>query len=210
MTKREIINTWLASINRTRVSGDTAEPLMPFLLGDAIYTIYNKDVAPLDLHREEKKLRSDWAAAYDRFNKPFFKAFDQDTSIQVTALMDDFENYIQNDLMVLRSQLMLLLQDIEFELRGTIVSLLLCHVLAQCAQHAWGNVYRVGKKMGPMLIHKGEKNRDLETINRAAFLLANRMHNAINQAFVDPNKTEGIPPAVNALCRRIYRWLQEN
>ena len=42
MTKRELINTYLASIGRTRVQGDSSEPLLPFLLGDAIYTIFNQ------------------------------------------------------------------------------------------------------------------------------------------------------------------------
>ena len=49
----------------------------------------------------------------------------------------------------------------------------------------------------------------LDAINRDAYALANMWHNTINQALVDPNKTKGIPPAINALCRKIYRWLTE-
>lgn len=214
MTKREIIDAWLASIGRTRVKGDSAEPLLPFLLGDAIYAIYNADIAPLDLRHEEKRIRSDWAAHYNRFNRPFFAAVGVQDSDQVTDLMDDFEETIANDVMVLRSELMLLLQDIPFESRKPIVSALLCHVLAQAAQCAWGNVYRVGKFLGTgtkrRLVHRAEKNMDLDAINRDAFALANLWHSAIRDALVDPNKTKGIPPAINALCRRIYRWLKEN
>ena len=217
MTKREIIDAWLTSIGRTRVKGDSAEPLLPFLLGDAIYAIYNADIAPLDLRHEEKKIRSDWAAHYNRFNRPFFAAVGVQDSDQVTDLMDDFEETIANDVMVLRSELMLLLQDIPFESRKPIVSALLCHVLAQAAQCAWGNVYRVatlvrrlpnGEKK--VLVHRPERNKQLDAINRDAFALANSWHNAIHQALVDPNKTKGIPPAVNALCRQIYRWLEAN
>ena len=61
MTKRELINTYLKSIGRTLVQGDSTEPLLPFLLGDAIYTIYNRDIAPVDLQREEKRVRNPWA-----------------------------------------------------------------------------------------------------------------------------------------------------
>ena len=52
MTKRDLINSYLSSIGRTLVQGDSTEPLLPFLLGDAIYTIYNRDIAPMDLHRD--------------------------------------------------------------------------------------------------------------------------------------------------------------
>lgn len=216
MTKRELINTYLKSIGRTRVQGDSTEPLLPFLLGDAIYTIYNRDIAPLDLHREEKKLRNDWVQHYTLFNRPFFAAIGADNHDQVTDLMDDFEEAIANHVMVLRSELMLLLGDVPFDQRKPIVSALLCHVLAQAAQCAWGNVYRVAtlvKRNGAVkqvMVHRPEKNRHLDAINRDAFILANAWHNSINLALVDPNKTKGIPPAINALCRKIYRWLEDN
>jgi hypothetical protein len=216
MTKRELINTYLKSIGRTRVQGDSTEPLLPFLLGDAIYTIYNRDIAHLDLHPEEKKLRNDWVQHYTLFNRPFFAAIGADNHDQVTDLMDDFEEAIANHVMVLRSELMLLLGDVPFDQRKPIVSALLCHVLAQAAQCAWGNVYRVAtlvKKTGSVkqvMVHRPEKNRHLEAINRDAFILANAWHNSINLALVDPNKTKGIPPAINALCRKIYRWLEDN
>ena len=216
MTKRELINTYLSNVGRTRVQGDSTEPLLPFLIGDAIYTIYNRDIAPLELRQEEKRLRSDWAQNYTRFNRPFFAAIGVNNYDQVTDLMDDFEEAIANNVMVLRSELMLLLGDVPFDQRKPIVSAILCHVLAQAAQCAWGNVYRVAtlvRREGAekkVLVHRPEKNRHLDAINRDAFALANRWHSAINKALVDPNKTKGIPPAINALCRKIYRWLEEN
>lgn len=215
MTKRELIKRYLDSIGRVRVSGDTAEPLLPFLLGDAIYTIYAKDIAPLHLVREEKKLRNDWAVHYTKFNRPFFAAIG-DGDEQVTDLMDDFENAIGNELMVLRSNLMLLLGEIPFEKRQAIVSALLCHILAQAAQAAWGNVYRVGKILGKdrrtgqkMVVHHAEKNPHLEAIARNSYALANMWHCGISDALVDPNTTKNIPAAIQALCRKIYRWLSE-
>jgi len=216
MTKRELINRYLESFGRTRVQGNTAEPLLPFLLGDAICTIYQRDIAPLELRQEEKRLRNDWAKNYTLFNRPFFAAIGIQNSEQVTDLMDDFEEAIANSVMVLRSELMLLLGDIDFERRQAIVSALLCHVLAQAAQCAWGNVYRVRKTFGytndgrAMTIHRPEVNTHLDAINRDAFQLANSWHRAIRRDLIDPNKTKGIPPAVNALCRKIYRWLEEN
>lgn len=216
MTKRELINTYLHNVGRTRVQGDSTEPLLPFLIGDAIYTIYNRDIAPLELRQEEKRLRSDWAQNYTRFNRPFFAAIGVNNYDQVTDLMDDFEEAIANNVMVLRSELMLLLGDVPFDQRKPIVSAILCHVLAQAAQCAWGNVYRVAtlvRREGPekkVLVHRPEKNKHLDAINRDAFALANRWHSAINKALVDPNKTKGIPPAINALCRKIYRWLEDN
>lgn len=216
MTKRELIKRYLDSIGRVRVSGDTTEPLLPFLLGDAIYSIYAKDIAPLPLVREQKKLRNDWDKHYTTFNRPFFSAIGEGDE-QVTDLMDDFEESIGNELMVLRSNLMLLLGDVPFDNRQTIVSALLCHVLAQAAQAAWGNVYRVGKVLGKdrrtgqkMVVHHAEKNPHLEAISRNAYALASMWHCGISGALVDPNKTKNIPAAIQALCRKIYRWLSEN
>ena len=91
MTKRELIDAYLSSIGRQRVKGDSTEPLLPFLLGDAIYTIYTQDIAPLDLRQEEKRLRTDWDRHYTLFNRPFFAAIGGAGSEQVTDLMDDFE-----------------------------------------------------------------------------------------------------------------------
>lgn len=213
MTKRELIKRYLDSIDRVRCSGDTTEPLLPFLLGDAIYTIYTKDIAPLKLAKEEKRIRNDWATNYTQFNKPFFQAIG-DGDEQVTDMMDDFENAIGNELMVLRSQLMLLLGDVPFEKRQTIVSALLCHVLAQAAQCAWGNVYRVGRIFGKgklpvknQVVHRAEKNMHLDAISRDAMLLVGYWYNGFT---IDPNKAPGVPPAVTTLCRKIYRWLSEN
>ena len=216
MTKRELIKRYLDSIGKVRVSGDTTEPLLPFLLGDAIYSIYVKDIATLPLVREQKKLRNEWDSHYTMFNRPFFSAIG-DGDEQVTDLMDDFETAIGNELMVLRSNLMLLLDEVPFDNRQKIVSALLCHVLAQAAQAAWGNVYRVGKVLGKdkrtgqkMVVHKPEKNQHLEAISRNSYVLANMWHCGISDALIDPNKTKNIPAAIQALCRKIYRWLSEN
>lgn len=214
-TKREIINRYLNSIGKVRVHGDTLEPLLPFLLGDAIYTIFNRDIAKLELVREQKRMRNAWADAYNKFNRPFFSAIGEGSE-DATDLMDGFEEFIANDLMVLRSELMLLMQDVPFDKRGVIVSALLCHVLAQAAQIAWGNVYRNAKMLGKdkrtgqkMIVHEPEKNPYLETINRCSFRLAAMWHQSISAAFVDAKRTKGIPPAINALCRKMYKWLEQ-
>ena len=215
MTKRELINKYMASINCSLVQGESAEPLLPFLLGDAIYTIYCRDIAKLDLQHREKVIRNHWRDNYAMFNRPFFSAIGIDNHDQITDLMDDFEGYIDINLMQLRSELMLLLQDVLFDRRSNIVSALLCHVLAQAAQIAWGNVYRRRRtvaQMGDrtMTLSIPDKNRYLEAINSDAFRLANIWHSQIHSALIDPNKTKGIPPAINALCRKIYRWVEDN
>ena len=209
MTKRELIKRYLDSIGMVRVSGDTAEPLLPFLIGDAIYAIYNRDIARLNLAHEEKRLRKAWDDAYGKFNRPFFSAIGEGSE-DATDLMDGFEEFIANDLMVLRSELMLLMQDVPFEKRGII------HVLAQAAQIAWGNVYRSGRIVGrdkqtgqKMVVHEPDKNPYLETINRCSFRLAAMWHRSISTAFVDTKRTKGIPPAINALCRKMYKWLEQ-
>jgi len=216
MTKKELINRYVESVGATLTQGSSVEPLLPLLLADAIYTIYCKDIAPLQLPRREEIIREHWSFNYDMFNKPFFHAIGVTNHEQVTDIMDDLEAYIANQMMCLRSEMMLLFQDIPFERRGLIVSAILCHVLAQAAQCAWGNVYRHRRVMGytkdgrSMTLDRPDKNRYLDAINNDAFRLANIWHTRIESALVDPNKTKGIPPAINALCRRIYRWVEKD
>ena len=214
MTKQDLIDRYMKSTGRTLEQGENAEPLLPFLLGDCIYTIFNKDIAPLRLERKEKVIRSHWCRNYTMFNLPFFQAIGVSGYDQIYDVMDDFEEYISVSLMQLRSALMLFLQDVPFERRNVIVSSLLCHVLAQAAQCAWGNVYRTRKVLGTvdsrsLVVNKPEKNRHLDAINDDAFRLANIWHNEIRKSLADPNKTKDIPPAVTVLCRKIYRWLGE-
>lgn len=210
MTKTEMIDKYLASIGVRRIQGETLEPLMPFLIGDAIYQIYNEDIARLDLRHQLKKLRGEWVAAYDRLNGQFFRAFSTDESIEVTDLMDDFEAYIANDLMVLRCQVMQILGDeIGFDDKKVITSALLCHVLAQAAQSVWKDVYKIRvQRPGGIYVEKAIANPDLEGINRAAFLIGTKLHTKVSDRYIDPNKCEGVPPAVFALCKRIYGWLK--
>lgn len=211
MTQRELIDTYMASIGRKLEQGENAEPLLPFLLGDAIYDIYNKDIRTYPLHHDMKRIRNAWAAAYTRFNKPFFKAFDEEASIQVTDLMDDFEEYIADDLTILRSHVVRILGDeIPFEKRQVITSALLCHVLAQCAEIAWGNVHRVTVRPSKFAYHvKPEYNRDLDTINHASFVIGNHIHAQYSTKTINPNKCKDVPPALSRLCKRIYQWLEE-
>ncbi len=212
MTKQELIDRYIDSVGSTRVQGETAEPILPFLLGDAIYTIYSRDIAPLSLPHRENIIRRHWADNYNMFNRPFFHAIGVSNYEQLTDIMDDFESYIELNMMQLRSEMMLLFQEIPFERRGIIVSALLCHILAQAAQCAWGNVYRHRRvvcmvKGRELTIDCPSKNRHLDAINNDAFRLANIWHDDMCKALYDPNKTKGIPLALKALCRRIYGWV---
>ena len=215
MTKNELVNKYCRSVDSTLVQGNSAEPLLPFLLGDIIYDIYVKDIQPLDLPHREDVIRQHWRRNYNMFNQPFFRSLRADDMDQVSALMDDLFEYVSLNIMQLRSELMLLLQDVPFDRRTVIVSALLCHVLAQAAQCAFGNVFRNRKTVGSvrgrdLIVEKPRKNRHLDAINEDAFKLANIWHSDMSKNLKDPNKTKGIPAAINALCGKIYLWLQED
>ena len=215
MTKNELINKYCKSVDSTLVQGNSAEPLLPFLLADLIYDIYRKDIQPLDLPHREDVIRQHWRRNYNAFNQPFFQSLSPDDKEQVTDLMDDLERHIEINMMQLRSELMLLLQDVPFDRRYLIVSALLCHILAQAAMCAFGNVYKNRRTVctvrgRDLIAEKPRKNRYLDAINEDAFKLANIWHANMSNTFRDPNKTKGIPAAINALCGKIYRWIQED
>lgn len=179
------------------VQGSTLEPLLPFFIMDVQFQIYCHDIAYLPVKYQMKQVRGKWIAAYNKFNKAFFNAFTQDEQDELIDKMDDFADYIQNDVMVAKVAFMDMVKDLPFERQGVIGACLMCNVLAQSAQVIWGKVYhdRHGVK---------ETNGELRRIQICSYDFLNMYYREGRNISCD---TPRITEAVNILCRKIVKWL---
>lgn len=203
MTNDEICDKFLASMGYTRVSGHTLEPVLPALMLDLNYQIFQQEVKPLNCKQNMKVFKNRWIDAYNRFNTRFFKAFTQDEADEVIDRMDEFENWIANDVMITKVQIMNLLDDLPFETAKTCASLMIANILAQSAGIVWSHCYKT--KSGYDC-----KNMDIYAIERASASFMNLYHKAISQRNVKPSESKPICDAVDVLCNKMIKFLYKD
>lgn len=200
MTNKELVEKYLASRGMRLVSGSTLEPLLPFIIMDAQYQLYSHDVAPLPVKREMKQERNKWIAAYNKFNKGLFRAFDTDEQDEIIDKMDEFSAYIQNDLMITKVAMMDLVKHLPFERQNVIGSCLMCNTLAQVAQIIWSKVFH-DRHGNP------ETNRELHCVRISSYRFLNMYHHEGRNISCN---TETVNTALDIFCRKAVKWLYLN
>lgn len=201
MTGTELTDAYLRHMKYRRLEGGGMTPILPFFILDAMFQIYSKVVGPMDLKREQKMMRARWIDAYNQFNRDFFSAFTDDQQDAIIDRMDDFCEYINNDVEIARVQVMNVMKEDCIDMQMTVSSIMLCNVLAQAANTVWRNTY-VKRDGSPL------RNAYIDAMERWSYKFMNAYHGRSTN--VDPNKSEGVSKAVSALCRRIIRWLNED
>lgn len=109
-------------------------PFMPMLLMDAMNMLYDEYIAPLPLRHEQKRLRSWWHEAYKHYINQEFMAFNDDQKCEICDLMNDFEEYINNEVEMFRVASMSKFMLYDTDIRITLSAILACNALAQSAQ----------------------------------------------------------------------------
>ncbi len=203
MTNDEMVDKWLASIGMKRVQGHTLETILPFLMLDVNYQIFLKTVRPLESKHEMKLWKQRWIDAYNRLNKQFFRAFTVDEQNEVVDKMDDFDNWIANDVMIAKVQIMNFLQDLDFDIQKTCAELMIANIMAQSAQIVWGNCYKTSTLYN-------QKNMDIQAIEKASSRFMNLFHSAVSDRHVNPNQSKPIVAAVDVLCQKMIKWLYKD
>ena len=111
MTNNEMITKYLNSIGFKLVQGESLMPLMSFLQMDVMFSIFNKEIRPLDFKHEMKRIRNSWIHEYGLFDRMFFQPFTIDERDEILDKMDSFEQYIWNDVTIMRIQIMNLIDE---------------------------------------------------------------------------------------------------
>ena len=194
----DITETYIRHLGLKRIKGDGADPILPFFMLDVMNTIYRKDILPLPSKFEAKRALKEWAKNYHEFNSDFFSALSDDQQDRVIEIMDEFENYIGNDVMIAKVAVMNLLSDsgLDLESQRVISSCMVAHILAQSAQVLWKAVYcQCENPYIKAIIHHAGRWMDLYSKGRT------RMR-------INMNESAEIEQAVNALCRKMIKFLR--
>lgn len=216
ITNQEIVDTYLAYKHRVRTKGeriDNTLPLMPFFIMDACYQIYCKDIKNLPCKHLLKKHKKRWADSYHMFTADFFRAFNQEQTEYIVDMMDEFNDYINDDIVVLKNAVINYIpREIPFEEKKLLGSLLACSVLAQAAQHMYGEMFRKGtvtynlKALHSVLtLMPKEKDPHIEAVKKAIYDYANSLTSA--QTVITDSKN--VMTSIDILCANITKFLKQ-
>jgi hypothetical protein len=137
---KSLLDTYLDYHNLTLRSTTSQEPkrdgmpFMPMLLMDAMNLLYEEYIAPLPLKHREKQLRTRWHDAYKHYISQEFLPFSDDQKCEICDLMNDFEEYIHNEVEIFRVASMNKFMKYDTDIRITLSAILACNALAQSAQ----------------------------------------------------------------------------
>lgn len=171
--------------------------LAPVFIMDAQYQIWCKDIRNIPCKHLMKKYKKAWSDAYNAFNKDFFFGMDSESVDTIVDAMDDFEEYIANDMMIAEIAVMNLVKKEPVERQRVIASCMLCNVLAQAAQIIWQATYKFvpGIKI----------NAHIAAVEKNTMLFLNEYH---TRAYtVHSNDDKPLADAVTVLCNKITQWI---
>ena len=196
MDANTLVETYVAHLGLKRIKGTGADPILPFFILDVMNTILHRDIFPVKSQFEEKKARKLWVQNYHIFNKDFFSAFNDDQQDEIIDIMDGFETFINNDVVIVKVAVMNEISKYGVELEDQVVlaDVLVCHILAQSAQILWTAVYRKENPYIRSILFYAGKWMELYAKRR------------VDRA-IHTEDSEEITNAVNALCKKIVKFL---
>ena len=212
MTRKELINKALRGIGMRVIKGSEskADPLMPYFLADVMFQVYMKDVSPVKLKGRLKYMQTVFRKRFNRFILPLYYYLEKTEFQEMTDLMDEVGDYLSNEIMMLRSRTMLMLECIpNFEDKKVATSLLMCHMLAQYAESAYENVYINTKEYDWGIVEDKRTNSDL-IFFREWFYKMTMLYIASVPGGEFTMRDVEMQPTFSLIAKRIYNWLKQN
>ncbi len=202
MTNRELIQAYIKKTGvLKRGSEDNPMPLLPFLIMDIQYQIFCKEIRPVECRHQMNRYKHIWAENYNRFNQRFFRAFTPEQVEAVGDMMEGYEEYVANDVMIARVALMNELSDEDFSTQQLLSAVLLCNTLVQCASIVWSTVNR--DACGRRLL-----NPELLAIRKASSVFVNGIPRKTSRK-IDFNEVPMVDRAVRSLEQKMVGWVRE-
>ena len=200
ITNQQIVDTYLA-YKHMKLSGtarDDVRMMMPFYLMDASYQVYCKDIKNFECKHKVKEAKTRWKESYRKFFSDFLMPFDVDQTEFITDQMDDFEDYIHNKMVMLKTTVMNVFpQDAPFEEKKILASVLTSNSLSQMAQYIHRDMYR--DKW-----HRPKDNPLIEAVTKNSYEFAN--HFPVSKG-VDPTASDKVSSMISSLCKDVMKYL---
>ena len=201
ITNQEIVDTYLA-YKHMKLSGtarDDVRMMMPFYLMDASYQVYCKDVKDYPCKQMLKNVKGRWRESYRKFNREFFMAFNPDQVEFITDQMDEFEEYIHNKMVMLKTTVMgVFSPEATFEEKKILASVLTSNALSQMAQYIYSDMYRNSRL----------QNIDhplIEAVTKNSYEFAR--HFPVSRT-VDITASDKVSNMIDVLCKEVIKFLK--
>ena len=202
ITNQQIVDTYLA-YKHMKLSGtarDDVRMMMPFYLMDMSYQVYCKDIKNVDCKHKVKEAKTRWKESYRKFYSDFFMPFNEDQTEFITDQMDDFEDFIHNKVVMLKTTVMNVFpQDAPFEEKKILSSVLTSNSLSQMAQHVYRDMYR--DKW-----HRPKDNPLIEAVTKCSYEFAN--HFPVSKG-VDLTASDKVSAMISSVCKEVMKYLNE-
>lgn len=197
----EIVTTFLKSKGLRKIAGNEndASPILPLIMMDSAYQLYDKWVKPVESKHEMKRLKKEWIANYNLFNKDFLTCFNDEQTDFIIDMMDNFESYIAHDMMITFVQFSNLFIEEPIERQNVLTACMLANVLCQSAEIVWERIYA---------------RTDCNKQNKYIIVCEKMMHKWAEKYYgqghppVNPNDDKNITLAVDILCKRMINFLR--
>lgn len=199
MTRKEISELYLKGTGITIVEGDGFEFVVPYIVMDVAYNeFYMKTIHFLDVKHELKQLKSRWSKAYNSLDRDFFSRFKNEEEDRVIDFMDEFVDYLANDLTILKVQVWNRMKDIPEKDQEIVSAGAICAMLTEAAHSYLKETFR--RSIGVAVEHPYMK--EVEFCSRRFASLWFRQNCS---GYVDLNGAE-ITTAVQAICNKIVKF----
>lgn len=201
MTNSELVETYLEKQGMRRIKGTNEDfsPLLPYLMLDAVYQMWCKTIKPIECKFELNKYKNTWNKNYNEFNRQFFNCFNIEQRDAIIDKMDDFEQYIGNDITIAKVQVMNCINFETLDRQDVLATCMLCSILAQSARIVWGRVYKNAK-------FHDEKNGYISTIEKSIKNFMDTYYGK-GKPNIKCDEDKKVSDAVSVLCKKMIYWL---
>lgn len=197
---KELVDTYLKSRGLKRQKGrdDDATPLLPLIMMDSAYQLFNTYIKPVNSRFEMKKYKNEWLKAYNSFNKDFFSCYNEEQTDYLIDMMDAFAEYIKNHEEIVFVQFTNQFKNEPLERQKVLSASMIINVYCQCAEIIWEAIFRNA-------YHK--ENKNILACERLIHKW-NAQYYGADKPDVDPNKNEEICRCVDILCRKQTEFIR--
>lgn len=202
ITNQEIIDVYLAHKGMKHSNPehrDDVRMLLPFFLMDVSYQIYCKDIKDYKCKHQAKAAKTRWKESYRQFNSDFFRPFSAEQIDFIIDQMDEFESYIHNHVVMLKSTAMSVFpKDAPFEEKKILASVLASNAVSQIAQHAYGDMFRDSWM-------RRKSNTHIAAVFKNSYDFAR--HFPVSQG-IDITCPDNVSQMIDALCKEVIKFLK--
>lgn len=201
ITNREIVDVHLA-YRHMKLSGNKrgdVQMMLPYYLMDVSYQVFCKDIKDYKCRHQAKRVKEMWRKSYQRFFADFFIPFDEDHTDFIIDQMDEFEDYIHNKVVMLKSTVMgVFTSEASFEEKKILASILVSNALAQMAQYIYGETNRNSH-------FQRMRNHHIAAVDRNSYEFAKLFPVSQN---VDITSSDKVIAVIDSLCKDVVQFLK--